>query len=249
MIDEMKNILFFLVFIPNYLTYGQSLSGIIQYEGVINQKYVDSFLTDLNQKDIPMNIKQGVADMYLNASKDEYFLHFMDEESFFYHNPTLAQLETYDAGSRVGKTSFYTNKKTDTIVEATSSLGKIAHQPLDWKITSKTKNIGGYTCYQATATEELFSRKGGYYNREVIAWFTPEFPVNFGPQKYSGLPGLVLQVERREFTLTAKKIELNPEDSRIRIERLDEGATVITVEEANERIEEMTAENERMYKN
>ena len=245
----MRNILYLLVFFFGFSAYAQTGSGIVTYKGVINQKYVDSFLTDLNQKDIPMNIKQGVADMYLNASEDEYLLHFKDDESYFYHNPTLAQLETYDAGSGAGTTPFYTNNTKEIIIEESHSLGKIALPSLEWSITSKTKNIGGYTCYQATATEELFSRKGGYYNREVIAWFAPEFPVNFGPQIYSGLPGLVLQVERDKFTITATNIELNPSGKDLSIKRLDEGAKVITFEEANERIKEMTAENERMYNN
>lgn len=194
-----------------------------------------------------MNIKQAVTEMYLDASEDEYFLHFENEESYFYHNPTLAQTQTYDVGSKVGQTPFYTNNITDTIVEDVSSLGRIAHQPLEWKVTNKTKNIGGYTCYQAVASERLFHRKGHYYNRNVIAWFTPTIPINFGPTYYKGLPGLILQIERDTFTLTAANIELNPSDREVTITRLDEGATVITFEEANRRIKEMTAESERMW--
>lgn len=227
----------------------QNQSGIITYRGVINQAYVDSFLTDLNQKDVPMNIKQGVADMYLNASEDEYFLHFENGESYFYHNAPVDYWESYDAGSKVGTNPFYSNHKTDTIVEESLSLGRIARQPLKWKLTNKTKIIGKYTCYKAVATEELYSRQGHYYNRKVIAWFAPAIPLNFGPKHYSGLPGLVLQVERDEFTLTATNLELNPEDTNIRIKRLDEGATVITQEESHRRIKEITAENERMRNN
>ena len=113
----MRNILYLLVFFFGFSAFAQTGSGIVTYKGVINQKYVDSFLTDLNQKDIPMNIKQGVADMYLNASEDEYLLHFNDEESYFFHSPTLAQLETYDAGSGAGSTPFYANNKKEIIIE------------------------------------------------------------------------------------------------------------------------------------
>lgn len=226
--------------------YAQSNSGIITYRGVINQTYVDSFLTDLNQKDIPMNIKQGVADMYLNASEDEYFLHISNEESYFYHNTPVDYWDSYDAGSRAGTNPFYTNTETDTIVGESSSLGRIAHQPLEWELTNKTKTIGSYTCYQAIATERLFHSKGHYYNRDVIAWFTPTIPLNFGPKYYNGLPGLILQIERDKFTLTATNIELNLSDKKVTIKRLDEG-TVITFEEANRRIKEMTRESERMW--
>lgn len=225
--------------------YGQSSSGIITYTGVINQTYVDSFLTDLNQKDIPMNIKQGVADMYFNAGEDEYFLNFKDGESYFYHNPTLAQQETYDVGSRAGRTPVYTNAATNSIIETSSTIGNIAHDPLEWKLVNETKTIGNYTCYKAVATEKLYDRRGYYYDKEVIAWYTPELPINLGPKYYNSLPGLILQIERDKFTLTATNLELNPESKNIKIDRITSDDTVISQEEAVSRIQEMTAERER----
>jgi GLPGLI family protein len=45
---------------------------------------------------------------------------------------------------------------------------------------------------------------------EVVAWFTPQIPVQHGPAEYAGLPGLILEVNAGNTTLLCSKIELNP---------------------------------------
>ncbi len=56
---------------------------------------------------------------------------------------------------------------------------------LNWEITSETRKIGNYDC-----TKAIFKNL-----REYAVWFTTEIPVMSGPEIFSGLPGLVLQVE------------------------------------------------------
>ena len=54
-----------------------------------------------------------------------------------------------------------------------------------WKIMDdSTKNVLGYECIMATAK---------YHGRHWTAWFTPEIPVDAGPWKLLGLPGLILE--------------------------------------------------------
>jgi GLPGLI family protein len=55
-----------------------------------------------------------------------------------------------------------------------------------WKIWNENTIISGYTCIKATAT---------FRGREYIAWFTPEIPINNGPWKLGGLPGLILRAQ------------------------------------------------------
>ncbi len=51
---------------------------------------------------------------------------------------------------------------------------------------------------------------------EVIAWYTPEIPVNQGPGSYWGLPGLILEIQEDRNTLLCNKIVLNTKDDTIK---------------------------------
>ncbi len=227
----------------------QDKSGIVTYRGVVNEKFVDSFLIDLKTKDIPMYTKQSIMEMLGNAEVEEYELHFKNGESYYFNIPSFETTEGLTSGSRAGVTPYYTNTTTDTIIEMTRSLGNISRTPLDWENTNKTKEIGNYTCYQATVTEKRYSRQGHFYNRNIIAWFTPEIPLNFGPKHFKGLPGLILQIEENEYTLTAIKLNLNPENKDLKIKRLDKNDKVITEEESYRRIGGLQADLKKKYKN
>lgn len=54
----------------------------------------------------------------------------------------------------------------------------------DWHIMAdSTKNIHGYECILA---------ESDYHGRHWKAWFAPEIPINAGPWKLLGLPGLIM---------------------------------------------------------
>ena len=54
----------------------------------------------------------------------------------------------------------------------------------NWHISGETREISGYTGVRATAY---------YLGRNWIAYFTPEIPIDLGPWKLWGLPGLILE--------------------------------------------------------
>lgn len=112
---------------------------------------------------------------------------------------------------------------------------------LKWKMEQETKIIGGYNCFKATAimpasksdfrnfkpkkddvtatkTEDKDKKTNFLDGVEIpkeitiIAWYTPEIPVNQGPEKYWGLPGLILEVNDGKTTILCSKIVLNPKD-------------------------------------
>jgi len=45
---------------------------------------------------------------------------------------------------------------------------------------------------------------------EVTAWYTPQIPVNQGPDEYWGLPGLILEINADRTTILCSKIIINP---------------------------------------
>src|SRR5690606_11017234 len=58
---------------------------------------------------------------------------------------------------------------------------------INWKITKEKKEILGFQCYMATAILED--------GTNVTAWYAPKLNFKTGPDKFWGLPGLILEVE------------------------------------------------------
>lgn len=57
---------------------------------------------------------------------------------------------------------------------------------IKWEICDSTKKVLGYECVKATAD---------FHGRKWKAWFTSEIPIQNGPWKLSGLPGLIMEAE------------------------------------------------------
>lgn len=68
------------------------------------------------------------------------------------------------------------------------------------------------------------------------------------PKYYKGLPGLILQIEEKEFTLTAIKINLNPSEE-VKITRVESDDNVITQEKSYNRINELEADRKKRMSN
>ena len=72
---------------------------------------------------------------------------------------------------------------------------------IDWQIVEdSTKTVLGYQCIMASTD---------YHGRKWTVWFTPEIPVQDGPWKFCGLPGLILEAaeEKGHHHFTADGIE------------------------------------------
>lgn len=110
---------------------------------------------------------------------------------------------------------------------------------LQWKMEGETRVIGGYNCFKATAVRpasktdfrNLRPKKEDAANTKpadaakktnlmdeldmpkevtITAWYTPEIPVNQGPENYWGLPGLILEVNDGKTVILCSKVVLNP---------------------------------------
>lgn len=72
---------------------------------------------------------------------------------------------------------------------------------IEWKfIPDTTRNVIGYECQLAECD---------FGGRHYSAWFTMELPLPYGPYKFGGLPGLILQMQDSEgqFVWIAKGFE------------------------------------------
>lgn len=59
----------------------------------------------------------------------------------------------------------------------------------DWKLSTQVDSVCGFVCQMAQTD---------YLGRKYEAWFCPEIPVDIGPFKFRGLPGLIVKVKDME---------------------------------------------------
>lgn len=90
-----------------------------------------------------------------------------------------------------------------------------------WEILDESKEIIGYQCFKAVTD---------YRGRKWTAWFAPEIPVQEGPWKLCGLPGLILEAydNNEEYRFEADGLIQNP-NSEVGIFTYDERKGYITV--------------------
>lgn len=143
-----------------------------------------------------------------------------------------------------GGGTFYKNVKEKTYSVDKEFMGKEflvkdSLPQLEWKMESETKQIGGYTCYKATAMKPVSKsnfrdfrlkeeKKDDKKEAEkstnfmdsfeapkeipITAWYAPEIPINQGPDNYWGLPGLILEVSDGKTVILCSKIVMNTKE-------------------------------------
>ena len=199
----MKKIKLLFLFIF-YSTLAQQ-SGIVEYEYVYN--------SNIGQK--PKNKIQEQAYEMVSRSMEFakqylYILKFNPTESYYYVDAGMKPDDLEDPMAyRLSKMIFesgifYQNAPKRYTLNQKESM----HQLFlvkdtiknDWTISYEKKMIGGFKCYKAT--------KKCKCGKDIVAWFTPEIPVPFGPAGYGGAPGLILELSYFKHTLRLKKIKL-----------------------------------------
>lgn len=104
---------------------------------------------------------------------------------------------------------------------------------IKWQLLDEFKEISGYKCQKAATT---------FRGRNYDAWFTSEIPLSFGPWKFSGLPGLILEVYDQigEVYFSAEQIQI-PYPNAEGIVKKPSGDSVIDYREFVERENENSA--------
>jgi GLPGLI family protein len=93
-------------------------------------------------------------------------------------------------------------------------------------VNNKTEVINGYRC-------NLAENK----NNNIKVWYTKDIPLNAGPKKYLGLPGLVVKVELSEVNfITLKSIERTTDI----IKEVPDDIQIIEFEDYNSEIGKMS---------
>jgi len=74
-----------------------------------------------------------------------------------------------------------------------------------WKIGNQIKEVAGYICMKAETYDSTKSQK-------ITAWFAQDIPVSAGPERLSGLPGLILELALNDgdVEIVAQRVTLRP---------------------------------------
>ena len=198
--------------------------------------------------------KKQIRARLKNRLEKTYILNFSPEESLFTEEEKVDAISgaTDSWGSNFARGKQYKNIAKNNLVQAQEFYGKRflvkdKLQEFDWKLGSDTKEIGGYTCFKATAivpAEEL-----RWYNFEwsdlsnnstdtidkeiqltqVEAWYTLQIPLQTGPAEFWGLPGLILEVSAGNTTMLCSEIVINPKEKE-KITAPDKGTEINKVD-------------------
>lgn len=144
----------------------------------------------------------------------------------------------------------------------------------EWEMTNESKQIGQYVVFKAIATQKIDSldfteygqkRKRGNKKdkkeadsivspldqielpkeKKITAWYTPQIPIQNGPDEYWGLPGLILELKSGKTTMLCSKIVLNPKEE-VEIEVPTKGKSV-TKDEYKKMVMDKVNEMQEMY--
>ena len=179
--------------------------------------------------------KKQVKERLKNRLEKTYILSFNASESLFVEEEKVDAISgaTDSWGSNFARGKQYKNVDQNQLVQAQEFYGKRflvkdELQKLDWEMGSEVKQIGGYTCFKATAVVPStalawYSFSWGELSQnassiadiqltQVEAWYTLQIPVKQGPAEFWGLPGLILEVSAGDTTILCSEIVMNPKE-------------------------------------
>lgn len=228
----MKKIILKLILFSSLISFSQNTtSGTASYRLYIN----------FEKEQLDVDKKYGLLQKAIDISdKLEYKLIFKGDEANFYleKNEKLDKSAVYFANTFSNVSNLtYQNLKTATILDEILGDGYITKKNefvtksainKNWEITNESKLIGEYLCYKATTIKKI-KKVNTEVNETVTAWFCPKLPFSFGPTKYAGLPGLILELQEKNIAFVIQHIQFqNTKEINI-----PKGKNVITEEELN----------------
>lgn len=202
-----KKIIFILglIFSINSLLSQDSIRLILEYKMV--------HVVDTTQPANPrifqcMLIAGSTASLYDDYYRSMRYLGFSGKSvDRVYYNAN----EIQDGMAGITSDQIYTNFGTQKIITGSVFINQLyaKEEPLtkiDWTILPQTKKILDNDCQMATTK---------FKGRHYTAWFAPSIPLNVGPWKLNGLPGIILAAsdDKNEVSFTCTKISSVPKNA------------------------------------
>lgn len=210
-------------------------------------------------RDITPEMQKNMEERMKKMLEKTFILNF-DKSASIYKEEEKLEAPGQQGGMRMmmnsmmgGGGAFYKDVKSKVYMVDKEFMGKEflvkdSLPKLNWKLKPETKQIGGYTCYKATAVreasktdfrnfrpkndddkkaevkkedaqKETTEKKTNFEDNfeipkeiTITAWYSPEIPINQGPESYWGLPGLILEINDGTTTILCSKIVLNAKE-------------------------------------
>lgn len=235
----MKTLFFTTAFLWLTLSsYAQNFQGIAYYSSQTSMKNFNITSNDMTpdvKEKMMEKMKKAFEKTYILSFNTVESI-YSEEEKLDAPKPSNNGVSVSFSGGSDSK--YYKNFKTKQYTTDLDIFGKeflvIDSLPkFNWVMTGDEKKIGNYICSKAQiiipVTEEDLKEYEEYKKkaesgkttfftpsepkeRIIEAWFTMEIPVSNGPDKYWGLPGLILELHEGETTFLCSKIVLNPKE-------------------------------------
>ena len=179
-----------LVFISNQGN-SQNIFGEVYYK--ITRNYSTSGIT---KNKLNFNTKESFS---INMTKSNIYSNSLEkiekEEGTQYNQYALSKNKDY---------SFYYKSQNDFFfreIYIEDSFYVRDTLNLDWQLRDGLKEIAGFQCNEAFIH---------FRGRDYTVWYTTEIPYSFGPWKFHGLPGLILEIVEKEgvFKVEAYKVSI-----------------------------------------
>jgi len=187
------------------ISYAQKPEGTIRYiktENVEKKMLVMDYLSNLRV----VAYTHTYSQVYGNGNESTSY-------SILSFNATRTRYEDSDENEAwyySGRTEFIITRdfSKHTLHDIIELLGKnyIIEDSLQapkWKILNEMKEIAGHICMNASYNDTLKKQK-------IVGWYALDIPISGGPERFFGLPGLLLEVDVNDgaMVIRADKIEL-----------------------------------------
>ncbi len=203
---------FFILISKAYTQNESAIFGKVEYRSTLRQSLYIQGATDITKNmiiyfndtsssfhiDQPIEIRKEDLKKQLNIKDDLLF-----EEVYRKMQPQIAKRSKPNTYFHKIGSNVFINSWLDPS-EITYCVADSVKE-YEWTILPDTTRILGFLCYKATCKAAIMD--GAVRNYTV--WYTTEIPIPVGPNKFYGLPGLILGVEEKYYSLMAKSINLN----------------------------------------
>jgi GLPGLI family protein len=200
-----KNIILLLISFISIKSFAQT-EGMIRYTRTTYWTKLNSTLTYLSKQE-----KEKQA--YMFGGRDEAIeytlLYFNDKGSYYAQSDQLTSYEEkYDYSGRKETFGIKRDFEKGIINEAFEMAGKTyiiedSLKTLNWKILNDIKDVAGHICMKAMVEDTIKKQK-------IVAWFAQDIPLNAGPERLYGLPGLILELNINDGAVIVEATKIEP---------------------------------------